>query len=221
MTSIFVAKLDFGVTSEELKGTFEQFGRVLKATVATDRETGKSRGFGFVEMADESEANNAIQALDNFKFNGRPISVKLADQKERKPQSNQRDNRDNRGPRDFKPGNNNRPQYNKPNSDERKPYNQERTDSRVESTPPPTFIDPEEITKIVTTKIDKTKKDNKDIDREKEGKKKKGGMQAYKKSGKNPRFDDFLEDEDEDYLDWKMSSRKQFEDDDEDEEDTW
>jgi len=60
MTSIFVAKLDFGVTSEQLKETFEQYGKVLKATVATDRETGKSRGFGFVEMADSDEAKNAI-----------------------------------------------------------------------------------------------------------------------------------------------------------------
>ena len=78
MTSIFVAKLDFGVTSEQLKSTFEQYGKVLKASVATDRETGKSRGFGFVEMEDQTEARNAISALDNYQFNGRPISVKEA-----------------------------------------------------------------------------------------------------------------------------------------------
>ncbi len=216
MTSIFVAKLDFGVTSEELKSAFEQYGRVLKATVATDRETGKSRGFGFVEMADEKEANDAIQGLDNFKFNGRPVTVKLADQKERKPSNNQRDNRD------FTPRNNNRPNnFNKSNhSNDRKPFNQERPESRVENTPTPTFIDPEEITKIVS-KSDKTKKENKEIDREKEGKKKKGGMKAYKKSGKSPRFDDFMEDEDEDYLDWKKSSRNQFDEDEDDEDDNW
>ena len=56
MTTIFVAKLDFGVNSEQLKELFEQHGTVLKANVATDRETGKSRGFGFVEMPDAGEA---------------------------------------------------------------------------------------------------------------------------------------------------------------------
>ena len=52
MTSIFVAKLDFGVSNQELRQLFENYGTVLKATVATDRETGKPRGFAFVEMAD-------------------------------------------------------------------------------------------------------------------------------------------------------------------------
>ena len=52
MTSIFVAKLDFGVSNQELRQLFENYGTVLKATVATDRETGKHRGFAFVEMAD-------------------------------------------------------------------------------------------------------------------------------------------------------------------------
>ena len=79
MTSIFVAKLDFGVSSEQLKQLFEQHGKVLKANVATDRETGKSRGFGFVEMPDPGEANTAIRALDGYLVNGRPIAVKEAE----------------------------------------------------------------------------------------------------------------------------------------------
>ena len=79
MTSIFVAKLDFGVDNTQLKTIFEEYGTVLKATVATDRETGKSRGFGFVEMANDDEAQNAIQALDNSLVNGRSISVKQAE----------------------------------------------------------------------------------------------------------------------------------------------
>ena len=79
MTSIFVAKLDFGVSSEQLKQLFEQHGKVLKANVATDRETGKSRGFGFVEMPDAGEANTAIRALDGYLVNGRPIAVKEAE----------------------------------------------------------------------------------------------------------------------------------------------
>ena len=60
MTSIFVAKLDFGIGNDELRQAFARFGTVLKATVATDRETGKSRGFGFVEMANAEEAREAM-----------------------------------------------------------------------------------------------------------------------------------------------------------------
>ena len=71
MTSIFVAKLDFGVSNQELRQLFENYGTVLKATVATDRETGKPRGFAFVEMADRQEASNAISALDGHVINGR------------------------------------------------------------------------------------------------------------------------------------------------------
>ena len=79
MTSIFVAKLDFGFNSDQLRKLFEQYGKVLKASVATDRETGKSRGFGFVEMDNREEALKAISALDNFAVNGRPIAVKEAE----------------------------------------------------------------------------------------------------------------------------------------------
>ena len=51
MMNIFVAKLDFGVSSDQLRQEFERFGKVNKATVALDRETGKSRGFAFIEMS--------------------------------------------------------------------------------------------------------------------------------------------------------------------------
>ena len=64
MTSIFVAKLDFNITSEQLKQAFQAYGTVIKATVATDRETGKSRGFGFIEMADRDEAAAAFAVAD-------------------------------------------------------------------------------------------------------------------------------------------------------------
>ena len=70
MTSIFVAKLDFGVTNQELRQLFEAYGTVLKATIATDRETGKPRGFAFVEMADKQEALAAIDGLDGHVING-------------------------------------------------------------------------------------------------------------------------------------------------------
>jgi len=81
MTSIFVAKLDFGVSNQELRQLFENYGTVLKATVATDRETGKPRGFAFVEMADREEAQQAIEALDGYVINGRALAVKEAEQR--------------------------------------------------------------------------------------------------------------------------------------------
>ena len=79
MINIFVAKLDYSISSDQLKQEFQNFGRVNKATVAMDRETGKSRGFAFIEMADREEGENAIKALDGKSFNGRPIAVKEAD----------------------------------------------------------------------------------------------------------------------------------------------
>lgn len=85
MTSIFVAKIDFGFDGDQLRKLFEQYGKVIKATIATDRETGKSRGFGFVEMEDRAEALNAITALDNFSVNGRPIAVKEAEDRNAAP----------------------------------------------------------------------------------------------------------------------------------------
>jgi RNA recognition motif-containing protein len=70
MTSIFVAKLDFGFNSDQLRELFEQYGKVLKASVATDRETGKSRGFGFVEMDNREEALKAISAVKEAEDRG-------------------------------------------------------------------------------------------------------------------------------------------------------
>jgi RNA recognition motif-containing protein len=89
MMNIFVAKLDFGVTSEQLRQEFERFGKVVKATVALDRETGKSRGFAFVEMASKEEGVAAITGLDGKTFNGRPCAVKEAD-----PRPDNRNSRD-------------------------------------------------------------------------------------------------------------------------------
>ena len=85
MTSIFVAKIDFGFDSDQLRKLFEQYGKVIKATIATDRETGKSRGFGFVEMENREEAFEAISALHNFSVNGRPIAVKEAEDRNVSP----------------------------------------------------------------------------------------------------------------------------------------
>lgn len=79
MTNIFVAKLDFSVTEEELRSLFEAYGGVKKVHIATDRETGKPRGFAFVEMYNDEQAQRAIAELDCKKINGRDIAVKEAE----------------------------------------------------------------------------------------------------------------------------------------------
>jgi RNA recognition motif-containing protein len=83
--NIFVAKLNFSTTSEELQSLFEQFGTVDSAKVIMDHETGKSKGFGFVEMSNDEEANNAINTLNETEFQDRTIVVKEARPKEDKP----------------------------------------------------------------------------------------------------------------------------------------
>jgi RNA recognition motif-containing protein len=79
MTSIFVAKLDFGVTKEQLTELFEEHGKVNRVNIPTDKDTGKPRGFAFVEMFDQKEAENAINALDGYEINRRTLAVKIAE----------------------------------------------------------------------------------------------------------------------------------------------
>lgn len=80
--NIFVAKLDYNTSSEDLQAAFEQFGAVDSAKVIMDRDTGRSKGFGFVEMADDDEAYAAIEALNESEMDGRTIVVKKARPKE-------------------------------------------------------------------------------------------------------------------------------------------
>ncbi|RPI71907.1 MAG: RNA-binding protein [Ignavibacteriales bacterium] len=77
-TKLFVGSLPWAVNDDALKEAFEVHGKVVSAKVITDRETGKSRGFGFVEMENEADANNAIQALNNSELKGRNIIVSEA-----------------------------------------------------------------------------------------------------------------------------------------------
>jgi RNA recognition motif-containing protein len=82
--NMYVSNLDFHVSEEVLKKLFEPFGEVVSAKVISDRETGRSRGFGFVEMKSSDEANKAISALNNKQVEGRAISVSVAREKEKK-----------------------------------------------------------------------------------------------------------------------------------------
>lgn len=77
-TNIYVGNLAFTTTSNELETLFGEHGPVTSAHVITDRETGRSRGFGFVEMATSDAANTAIDALDGSDFGGRNLKVNIA-----------------------------------------------------------------------------------------------------------------------------------------------
>jgi len=74
---MYVSNLGFGVTDEELRSMFSKYGEVTSAKVITDRETGRSRGFAFVEMADNA-AENAMRELNGTQADGRTISVSQA-----------------------------------------------------------------------------------------------------------------------------------------------
>ena len=86
--NMYVSNLGFHVSESDLRTLFEAFGEVSSAKVINDRETGRSRGFGFVEMKSDSEANKAMAALNNKEIEGRAISVTIAREKESKPRRN-------------------------------------------------------------------------------------------------------------------------------------
>lgn len=75
---LYVGNLAYSVTSDELQELFEQFGQVRSAQVLSDRETGRSRGFGFVEMDNDAEAEAAIENLDGRDHDGRRLTVNEA-----------------------------------------------------------------------------------------------------------------------------------------------
>lgn len=87
MTNIFIANLDFDITSDDLKATFSQFGEVSYAHVVFDKKTKKSKGYGYIEMDNEDEALTAIKALNGVDVNGRAIDVKKAAPKGERPKN--------------------------------------------------------------------------------------------------------------------------------------
>jgi RNA recognition motif-containing protein len=81
--NIYVGNLSFRATSDDLERLFGQHGQVDSAAVIMDRDTGRSRGFGFVEMGNNDEARRAIQELDGFDHDGRKLRVNEAQPKRR------------------------------------------------------------------------------------------------------------------------------------------
>lgn len=84
--NMYVSNLGFHTSDADLKKLFEAFGEVTSAKVITDRETGRSRGFGFVEMSSSTEANTAMSKLNGKEIEGRMISVSVAREKESRPE---------------------------------------------------------------------------------------------------------------------------------------
>ncbi len=79
--NIFVAKLNYATSEDALRQAFEEFGTVDSAKVIMDRDTQRSKGFGFVEMPNDDEANQAISSLNDTELDGRTIVVKKANPK--------------------------------------------------------------------------------------------------------------------------------------------
>ncbi|KAF9606040.1 hypothetical protein IFM89_022199 [Coptis chinensis] len=80
-TKLFIGSLSFNTDDRSLSDAFSQFGDVSEARVITDRDTGRSRGFGFVTFADEESANSAMSAMDGKELDGRPIRVNAANER--------------------------------------------------------------------------------------------------------------------------------------------
>ncbi len=78
MKNIYVGNLDFNVSEDQVRAAFEAYGAVDKVTLIRDRDTGQPRGFGFVEMTNDSEADNAIKSLNGTNLGARALTVNEA-----------------------------------------------------------------------------------------------------------------------------------------------
>lgn len=83
--NIYVGNINFGMEEAELESLFAEYGSVTSARIIFDRETGRSRGFGFVEMANDDEAKKAIDELNEKEFSGRSLSINEARPKQDRP----------------------------------------------------------------------------------------------------------------------------------------
>ncbi len=81
---LFVGNLSWGTDDQSLRQTFEAFGVVEEAVVISDRDTGRSRGFGFVTFSDDEAADTAVSALDGTDLGGRPVKVNVAKERVRR-----------------------------------------------------------------------------------------------------------------------------------------
>jgi RNA recognition motif-containing protein len=97
MKKIFVGNFEFTMTEEQLRSLFEPFGKIDSVAIVTDRDTGRARGFGFVEMSDDAEAGKAIAALNGKDSGGRQLNVSEARPKTERSSSGRGGRDGNRG----------------------------------------------------------------------------------------------------------------------------
>ncbi len=88
--NIYVGNLSYKMTDEDLRKLFSDFGTVAESKIVTDRDTGRSKGFGFVEMPNDAEGEEAIKQLNGKEIEGRSINVNIAKPKVDKPRRTQR-----------------------------------------------------------------------------------------------------------------------------------
>ncbi|MDD6210462.1 MAG: RNA-binding protein [Bacteroidales bacterium] len=86
--NIYISNLSYGVGDADLRDLFAEYGEVASAKVITDRETGRSRGFGFVEMNDDTQAQKAMGELNQAEYDGKVISVSVAKPRAERPAGN-------------------------------------------------------------------------------------------------------------------------------------
>jgi cold-inducible RNA-binding protein len=82
LKNIFVGNLSFGATEDTVRSLFEQYGTVERVSIVTDRDTGRAKGFGFVEMTGDAEAERAISSLNGQELDGRNLTINEARPKE-------------------------------------------------------------------------------------------------------------------------------------------
>lgn len=85
MTNIFVGNLSYGAAESDIRSLFEEYGTVDRASIVTDRDTGQARGFGFVEMPNDDEAQRAISSLNGRELHGRALTINEARPKAERP----------------------------------------------------------------------------------------------------------------------------------------
>lgn len=97
--NIYVGNLSYGVSEDNLREVFGAYGEVSSAKIITDKYTGRSKGFGFVEMSNDGEATAAIEQLDGAEIDGRTVKVNEARPREERPSSPRRSSSNTGGPR--------------------------------------------------------------------------------------------------------------------------
>jgi len=88
--NIYIGNLPYSITEDELRDTFSEFGQVDSANIIIDKFSGRSKGFGFVEMPNDDDAEKAIDALNDTDLNGRTIKVNQARPREERPMRRER-----------------------------------------------------------------------------------------------------------------------------------